>query len=216
MFEKITMWMRRLWWRVSGRQTRPVLFRQRVYGGGATEGGRRPAAGRQADNNGPFNGLDPAGAADEIFAPRHGEEESFRFAGVGPDGTVPHHGEIWDRQNNSLRVRRQRVMLITCSRGVVPSAEEIRVVCSECGGVDSVGYRCARCGVALCQLHAHVLQHPDGPVLYCREHLEEALDAWDTWAAYDAQQGKPAAKSALPGRPWAPAKYAPPGGGHHG
>ena len=216
MFERITSWLRRLWGRVSGRQSRPVLFRHRIHDSGGTETGRRPADRGQDDNNGHFNGMDPAAAAAEIFAPRHGEEESYRFAGVSPDGTVPHQGELWDRQNNSLRVRRQRVMLITCSRAVVPSAEEIKVVCSECGGIDSVGYRCARCGVALCQLHAHVLQHPDGSVLYCREHLEEALDDWDTWAAYDLQHGVPAAKSVFPGRSWAPAKNAASGGGHHG
>ena len=199
-----------LWWRMAGRSRTPVVIRRVDAGDWSQQKRRRSGVRPEAQEGDP--GMGAERAAEEIFAPSHGEEDSYGFSRVGQDGTVPHRGELWDRENNSMRVRRRRVMLITCSGGVVPSPEEIKAVCSECGGVDSVAHRCARCGATLCQLHAHVLHHPTGPVLYCRTHLEEAIDDWDTWEAFDVQHGMQPAKSIFPERPWAAAKFTQRGG----
>jgi hypothetical protein len=131
------------------------------------------------------------------------------------DGTVPHQGEMWDREHNSMRVRRRKFMLITCSRGVVRSAEEINGICSECNGPEAAALRCTICGAILCQVHARVLEHPTGPVVYCRQHLEEALDNWDTWEAYDVQHGAQPNRSMFQGRPHSVARYTQQGGIRH-
>lgn len=178
----------------------------------AGETPRREAGPRTADEAGRFRNINPADAAEEIFAPSHGEEDSYRFARMEADGTVPNQGEVWDREHNSMRVRRRKFMMITASRAVVRSPEEITGMCTECNGPDALAVRCAVCGAILCQIHARVLEHPTGPAVYCRQHLEEALDNWDTWEAYDANRGVPTARKMFDGRPYAIARYFQPGG----
>lgn len=129
--------------------------------------------------------MDPETAARTIFAPRHTEEDSHAFVSMAGDGTVAGNVEIWDRRNNTLQVRRRETLMVTCSNGVVPSARSINGICAVCGGPDELVSRCAVCGVVLCQLHAKVLDGSSGAKVYCPEHLAEALDKWDTWAALD-------------------------------
>ena len=211
MFERIKTWMRNAWWQLRRRSVMPVIAR-RVPRANSTGTGPRRFAGNGVEDDARSERMGPTEAAEKLFAPSHGEEESYGFSRVGQDGTVPHRGELWDRERNSMRVRRRRIMLVTCSGGVVGSGEGIKGVCSQCGGFDSTVMRCARCGAVLCQLHAHVLQHPTGPVVYCQHHLDETMNDWDTWEASDIQRGVQPKKSVFPGRPWAVARYSEQGG----
>lgn len=149
-------------------------------------------------------------AARQIFHPLgHGESESYGFTRVGSDGTVPHRGELWDREGNSMRVQRRNYMLVTCSGNVVRSPEEITCICTECRGVDSVSHRCVKCGVILCQLHANMIHDATGTRVYCRTHLAEAIDNRDTWADYDRRHGTPPAQPAMEIRSVTPIHRAP-------
>jgi hypothetical protein len=212
-FESLMTWLRSRWRRLRRPEETAIVVR-RAARLDRTTGLRSVPRRGGATDDARSTGIDPVDAA-EIFAPSHGEEERYGFSRLDPDGSVPHRGELWDREHNSMRVRRRRVMLITCSGSVVPSGESITGVCSLCGGVDSVVHRCVRCGAALCQIHARVLQHPDGPAVYCPAHLEKALEDWDTWAAWDSEHGTKPTKSPFPGRPWAVAKYHSPTGDRH-
>ena len=206
MFKKIKSFLTEVWWRFWRHPAMPVIVRRMEADGfGQARGHRRRE--NRGDRTDGFGRMNPAEAANEIFAPSHGEEESYRFTQVGPDGTVPHQGEQWDRENNSMRVRRRKFMLVTCSKGVVRSAEEINGICSECHGPESIVVRCSICGAILCQLHAYVLEHPTGQAVYCRTHVEEAMDNWDTWEAYDIQHGVQPNRSVYPGQPHALARY---------
>lgn len=206
MFKKIKSILTSVWRRFWRHPAMPVVVHRMEADGFGPERGHQRRENHDARADG-FGRMDPAEAAREIFAPSHGEEESYGFAQVGPDGTVPHQGEQWDRENNSMRVRRRKFMLVTCSKGVVRSAEEINGICSECHGPEATAVRCSICGAILCQLHAYVLEHPTGQAVYCRTHVEEAMDNWDTWEAYDIQHGTQPNKSVYPGRPHAVARY---------
>lgn len=206
MFKKIKSFLTGVWWRFRRHPAMSVVVRRMKTNGFGQE--QRYQHGENLGDIGDgFGRMDPTDAAREIFAPSHGSEDSYEFARVGPDGTVPHQGELWDRENNSMRVRRRKFMLVTCSRGVVRSAEEINGICSECHGPEAAVVRCSRCGAILCQLHAYVLEHPTGQAVYCRKHVEEAMDSWDTWAAYDIQHGVKPSQSVYPGQPHSVARY---------
>lgn len=206
MFTIIKTWIRKVWRQFIGQPDMPIVIRPIIEGGDNRHWWRHNAKNHDAEED-HFRRMDPTEAAREIFAPSHGEEDSYGFTRVGPDGTVPHQGEQWDREHNAMRVRRRKFMVITCSQGVVRSAEEINGICSECHGTEATVVRCSVCGVILCQLHAYVLEHPTGNVVYCRTHLEEAQDNWDTWEAYDVQRGVRPSRSVYPGRPHAVARY---------
>jgi len=119
-------------------------------------------------------------AADSIFAPRHGAEDNVSYRPVDKDGNVLRESELWERENNSMNVRRRRTYVITSS-GAVISPDQVRVRCSECGGYDDVVFRCRACGKSLCHQHARVLNYPSGPIIYCRKHGREATRSWNTW-----------------------------------
>lgn len=212
MINVLKTWARRVWWRLRGQQGVPVIV-ERVYAGGSSD--RSSCIGSQqshADHDQRFRNINPTDAAEEIFAPSHGEEDSYKFTHVEADGSIPNQGEVWDREHNSMRVRRRKFMMVTCSRSVVRSPEEITGICSECNGPDVNPVRCIVCGAVLCQIHARVLEHPTGPAIYCRQHLNDAMDNWDTWAAYDANHGMPSQRKIYDGRPYAIARYSPHGG----
>lgn len=209
MFARIRMFVGNFFRRFR-RPALPVLVHTFEYNGPAGDKHHRHA--RAPHNAGTrFTGIDPAEAAADIFAPSHGEEDTFRFSRVSPDGTVPHLGQLWHRQNNSMRVHRRRTMLTTGSGGVVSTPEEIKGICSECGEPEAEPLiRCARCGVVVCQLHGLVIPHD--PHIYCRTHAAEAIEGSDTWTAYDIQHGLQPEQSVQPARPWAVAKYSQCGG----
>ncbi|MDD5677082.1 MAG: hypothetical protein PHW60_03700 [Kiritimatiellae bacterium] len=206
MFSRIKTWIRRVWRRFEGPPNVPIVVQPHVTGTEGPYGRDRRAENRDVEDA-DFRRMDPAEAAREIFAPTHNEEESHGFVEVGPDGNVPHRGERWDREHNSMRRRIRSFMLVTCSKSVVSSAEEINGICNECHGHESAVVRCSICGVILCQLHAYVLEHPAGPAIYCKAHLKEAMDNWDTWEAYDMQRGVKPNRSVYPGKPHALARY---------
>ena len=202
MFERIKTILRNLFSRFR-RSELPVVVRRIEYAGPTGDARHRHA--RPAEpHDARFDGIDPAEAAADIFAPSHGEQDTYRFSKVAPDGTVPDRAELWDRQNNSMRVRRCQNMLITGSGAVVSSPVEIRGICAECGEPESEVARCARCGAVVCQLHGYIV--PPDPHTYCLEHAIEASEQTDTWAAYDIQHGLPPERSVYPERPWALAK----------
>lgn len=178
------LWQR-LWWRITSRSFAPVVVRQVHARDADGHQDRRHAGDRQFQYT-PPGGMDPAEtAARTIFAPTHEEEQCHEFASMNNDGTVVSSSELWDRENNSMRTRRRRTLMVTCSRGVVLSPEAIRGMCSVCGGPDDSIARCDVCGATLCQLDGRVLEYPTGPQILCPTHLAIALDQWDTWLASD-------------------------------
>lgn len=215
MFERIRTFFRRLRWRLFRRTSLPIVVRRIER----TDHGNHYNArhtGTAANNNTRFTRIDPAEAAEEIFgSPSHGEQDTFGFSRVHNNGTVPHRAEIWNRQNNSMRIHRHRKFFITASNAVVASPEEITGICSECGGPESGPVlRCARCSAVVCFLHGYVI--PPDPHVYCRLHAAQALEEADTWTAYDLQHGLPPEQSVYPSRPWTVAKYLQQGGQHRG
>jgi hypothetical protein len=178
-----------------------LIFRPRSNGGtrsrGQTNQGSVPNNGSRRSNP-----LDPLHAAEEIYAPRHGEETRYMFTAIPKNGDVLHQSEVWKRKENSLLSTITNAFLITASGSVVPTADQIKARCYECEGMEDVIIRCARCGVSLCRLHAYIIYQSSPPVAYCKRHIQEALADWDTWAAYDQAKGVAPKPLVHPNRFW--------------
>ncbi len=215
MMNGLKTWARGLWWRIRGQGAYPVIVERVRTSGTADSSSRTGSHQDHAGHDQRSSHINPVEAAEVIFAPSHGEEDSFQFTHVAADGSIPNQGEVWDRERDAMRVRRRKFLMVTCSRSVVRSPEEISCICTECNGADINSVRCIVCGAILCQIHARVLEHPTGPAIYCRQHLNEALDNWDTWAAYDANNGKQPQRNNYDGRPYAIARYSQNGGSQH-
>lgn len=125
-----------------------------------------------------------AQAADEIFAPRHGEEDYIQIREINGSEPMLHESELWEREHNSMRVTHRRSLVSTCS-GAVVDPRQIRCVCGHCGKYDDVLYRCDCCGIALCHLHARLLGLPDSSMILCPRDYKRAVRSFDVWAAND-------------------------------
>lgn len=127
-----------------------------------------------------------AEALRRIFDTRDRAEERRAFRPVGPDGTVDETVEEWFRQGDELVARTLHTRVLTCSGEIVP-ADRLQGVCS-CGGYDDVIARCRACGRPLCRLHKRVFHTESGETVLCDQHYRDAVNAFNTWRALDAQR----------------------------
>jgi len=83
-----------------------------------------------------------------------------------------------------LKAVTKEVRVVTCT-GELVEPQKICVVCSDCGGHDSVVAHC-RCGVALCRRCVH--PDPKDGAPRCRACFQQAIETFNTWSAHDRSQ----------------------------
>lgn len=159
-------------------------------------GSGRGAQGQTGAGNNPVPPLTPAGrdaatqAARQALASKQSDESHLIIRQFGQDGGVLQHSEEWTHGAAGLKAVTKEVRVLTCT-GELVEPQKICVVCSDCGGHDSVVAHC-RCGVALCRRCVHPDPSDGAPL--CRPCFQRAVDTFSTWAAHDRQSAKEDAK----------------------
>lgn len=127
----------------------------------------------------PFN---PAmHAYQNIFHPRHTDEQQVAYRQVPPSGVVMQETEEWFREGNNMRSRIQRSLVVTVS-GAVVSPDQVRLKCGICGGFDNIVQHCARCGRGLCKICLRRFRPPNGPeIILCERDLRATIDELNVW-----------------------------------
>ena len=120
-------------------------------------------------------------AYQNIFHPRHTDEQQVAYRQVPPSGVVMQETEEWFREGNNMRSRIQRSLVVTVS-GAVVSPYQVRLKCGICGGFDNIVQHCARCGRGLCKICLRRFRPPNGPkIILCERDLRATIDELNVW-----------------------------------
>jgi hypothetical protein len=155
-------------------------------------GNGRAAQGQAGAGRNPVPPLTPEGrdtasqAARQALAPKQTDESHLIIRQFGQDGDVLQRSEELTHGAAGLKAVIKEVRVLTCT-GELVEPKKICVICSDCGGHDSVVAHC-RCGVALCRRCVHP-EPSDGSPL-CTSCHRRAAEMFNAWSAHDRQHSK--------------------------
>ena len=145
-------------------------------------------------------------ALNDYLAPQHGKDQYTDFTEIGPDGTVRHNSENWQRRNNAMTGTFRTARLVVSSGLAVPH-DQVGARCQnpKCGKYEArIFFRpCSRCGRVFCSGCILSLTTPDGVLLLCPDDYKREVAAYDCWSAVDINEGKKLGIPVMPERPFA-------------
>lgn len=121
--------------------------------------------------------------------PTEREETYLNFKKASPNQPFQTGAVSYEEIGNVDHKNVHDFVTVTASSNIA-KPEDLKIVCSECGGMDNVELRCEFCNLPLCRLHICTIQYPNRIAIFCKKHHRQAAWRYDTWSVADTNKAK--------------------------